>query len=268
MSADAPGAGAGRLDAGGLEATGLGVRHGSRVALSGIDLRIVPGEVVAVAGPNGSGKTSLLRALAGLLPHEGHIARDPGLRVGYMPQDNALRAALLVLEVVLLGRLGTLGLRVRAQDVDAAQRAMDELGIAGLAERRIDELSGGQRQMAMLAQVLASEPGIFLLDEPVSALDPRHQLEVLGAVRRLTDARGLATVVVLHDLNAAARHCDRLVVLDGGRIAAAGPPGRVLQASLLAEVFGIEAQLGTAADGRPFALPLRALSPDARPDRR
>lgn len=245
--------------AGGLDARGLGVRYGARMALSGVALRLAPGEVVAIAGPNGSGKSSLVRALAGLLPHDGCVARDPGLRVGYMPQDNAVRASLLVLEVVLLGRLGSLGLRVRGEDIDAAQQAMDELGIGALAARRIDELSGGQRQMAMLAQVLAARPGILLLDEPVSALDPRHQLEVLGAVRRLTDARGLATLVVLHDLNAAARHCDRLVVLDGGRVAAQGPPERVLQASLLAEVFGIEAQLGTAADGRPFALPLRAL---------
>lgn len=250
-----------------LHAHGLGVRHGTRVALSGVALRVAAGEVVAVAGPNGSGKSSLLRALAGLLPHEGRVEREPGLGIGYMPQDSAARASLTVLEVVLLGRLGSLGLRVRAEDLEAAQQAMDELGIAGLAARRIDELSGGQRQMAMLAQVLAARPGILLLDEPVSALDPRHQLEVLGAVRRLTDSRGLATLVVLHDLNAAARHCDRLVVLDGGRVAAEGPPGDVLRASLLAEVFGIEAQLGTAADGRPFALALRALPGRGAPSR-
>ncbi len=250
----------------GLDARGLGVRYGARMALSGVALQLAPGEVVAIAGPNGSGKSSLVRALAGLLPHDGCVARDPGLHVGYMPQDNAVRASLLVLEVVLLGRLGSLGLRVRGEDIDVAQQAMDEIGIGALAARRIDELSGGQRQMVMLAQVLAARPGILLLDEPVSALDPRHQLEVLGAVRRLTDARGLATLVVLHDLNAAARHCDRLVVLDGGRVAAQGPPECVLQASLLAEVFGIEAQLGTAADGRPFALPLRAL-PEGSPGR-
>ena len=172
-----------------------------------------PGEVLALLGANGSGKSSLLRALAQVQAHSGTIAWDgaaaPAGSVGYMPQDNAARVALTAFEVVLLGRMRSLALRVGSRDLQAAQSAMEEIGVADLASRRIGELSGGQRQMVLMAQVLAAGPRVLLLDEPTSALDIAHQLHVLDLLRTATRQRGLTTIAVLHDLNAAARSADR-----------------------------------------------------------
>jgi iron complex transport system ATP-binding protein len=250
-----------------LALAGIQVAYGTRRAVDGVDLVAHPGQVTGLIGPNGSGKSSLIRAIAGLVPASGRIAFDgrarDTARIGHMPQDHAVRAALTVFEVVLLGRLRSLALRVARADLEAARTTLETLGIADLAERQIGELSGGQRQLALLAQVLAAEPSVLLLDEPISALDLRHQLEVLDVVGRLTRDRALTTLVVLHDLNAAARHCDALHVLRDGRKVAGGAPGAVLTAELLAEVFAIEAFVERARDGHPLVVPLRALA--ARP---
>lgn len=242
----------------------LAVRYGRRLALSDVDADVARGEILGIVGPNGSGKSSLVRAVAGMVPFTGRTITPASDRIGYMPQDNAVRASLSVLEVVVLGRLRQLGLRIGEDDLARAIAALDELGIAHLASRRIDEISGGQRQMTMLAQVLAAEPAALLLDEPVSALDPRHQFEVLRTIRVIARTRMIPTIVVLHDLNAALRHCDRLLVLRGGVPIAHGAAPEILTAALLADVFGIEAEFGTARDGTSFVVPLRVsgLQPD------
>jgi iron complex transport system ATP-binding protein len=248
---------------------GVGVSYGRHRAVDAVDLSAQAREVTGLVGPNGSGKSSLMRAVAGLVAHAGSIdfgsAPRAATRIGHMPQDSALRAALSVFEVVLLGRLQSLALRVAHADLEAARLTLDTLGIAHLAERPIGELSGGQRQLAMLAQVLASDPEVLLLDEPISALDLRHQIEVLDIVGRLTRERGLTTIMVLHDLNAAARHCDAICVLHRGRRIAAGSPAEVITTDLLATVFGIDAIVETARDGRPFVVPLRARAGMALP---
>lgn len=225
----------------------LAVRYGQRQALAGVSFEARPGEVTAIIGPNGSGKSSLIRAIAGLVDHQGSIrcGAEGAERIGYMPQDVGSRAALTVLEVVLLGRLRALHLRLTDADLDAAGRALATLGIEHLAARDLAELSGGQRQLVFLAQVLASEPQILLLDEPISALDIRHQVEVLDTVHRLTRERGLATLVVLHDLAAAARFADRIIVLKEGHIACDGQPPKVLTPELVFEVFGLAAVVTT-----------------------
>lgn len=221
----------------------LGVRYGQRQALAGVSFEARPGEVTAIIGPNGSGKSSLIRAIAGLVGHQGVVrcGSDGAARIGYMPQDVGSSAALTVLEVVLLGRLRALHLRLTDADLDAAGAALATLGIEHLASRDLVELSGGQRQLVFLAQVLASEPQILLLDEPISALDIRNQVEVLDTVRRLTRERGLITLVVLHELSAAARAADRIIVLKEGGVAGDGRPDSVLAPQLISDVFGIDA---------------------------
>lgn len=235
------------------------VRYGDRLAVDGVSFAAEAGEVVALVGPNGSGKSSLLRAAAGLLRCTGTIRCDG--RIGFLPQDNGSRAALTVMETVLLGRIRALGMRVPAAELDRATVALDRLGIAHLALRLVSELSGGQRQLVFLAQMLASDPAILLLDEPTSALDMRNQLSLLALLRALACGQRLLVVVVLHDLNAAARFADRLLVLSEGRLVADGVPGKVLDEAILADVYRVQAEVGRSRSDLPFVLPVAALEP-------
>jgi iron complex transport system ATP-binding protein len=245
-----------------VEASGLSVRYGSRRAVDGVSFTAQPGAFLAVIGPNGSGKSSLVKAVAGLVAPEGVLTFDRGARpargVGYMPQDIGARATLTVLEAVLLGRLGRLGLRVAPSDLAEVRTVLVDLGIEAFAPRYLDELSGGQRQMVFLAQALASEPRLLLLDEPISALDIRHQFEVLDRLRALTTDRGLTTICVLHDLNAAGRYADQILALKAGRAVAYGPAAQVLTRDLVATLFEVEAVVEDR-DGRPCVTPLRTL---------
>jgi len=245
-----------------LQADDVSVRYGSRIAVSNVSLEARPGEVLALLGANGSGKSSLMRALAALQAHSGTIVWDsvrasPG-SIGYMPQDNGARAALTAFEVVLLGRMRTLGLRVGAADLAAAEAAMEEIGVSDLAARRIGELSGGQRQMVLIAQVLAGNTRALLLDEPTSALDIAHQLHVLDLLRTATRQRGLTTIAILHDLNAAARFADRVALMTMGRLAGVGAPADILQPVTLEPTFDVHVAVDLGSDGHPVVLPLRA----------
>jgi iron complex transport system ATP-binding protein len=227
-----------------VEVEDLGIRYGRQIAVDGVSLAAMPGEILGVLGPNGSGKSSLVKAIAGILPHRGEVLFDgvadrPSV-IGYMPQDHQSRAALTVLETVLLGRLGRLGLRVTDDDLAAAESVLHEIGIAHLAMRDLGALSGGQRQLVFLAQALASDPRVLLLDEPFSALDIRHQLEVAELLARLTRERGLTTILVLHDLPMAARLADRIALLQNGRLTALGSRADVFASRAMRDVFQVE----------------------------
>ena len=244
-----------------IDLRGLRVRYGRRPAVRGIDLTARPGEVLAVLGPNGSGKSSVLRALAGLVPYDGVVDWDeargpPRGGVGFMAQDNAIRTTLTVFEVVLLGRIRSLSLRVHRRDQDAAAAVLTELGIAGLASRRIGTLSGGQRQMVFLAQVLAGDPRVLLLDEPTSALDIAHQIQVLDLLRTVTRRRALTTIMVLHDLHAAARYADSVALLADGSLLGCGRPDVVLTPVLLRAAFGVEVVIVKGPDGCRLPVPV------------
>lgn len=221
------------------------------VIVDGVTIDVAPGSTVGLLGPNGSGKSSLLRLLAGLRPTSSGVVRlggDPiaGLsrrqvarRLAMVEQESATDADPTVRDVIGLGRLPH---RAPWSPETANDRAM----VAGAAatmrtvhllERSYMTLSGGERQRVQIARALAQEPTELLLDEPTNHLDVRHQLELLELVR----ATPTTTVMALHDLNHAATFCDRLVVLDGGRVRAAGRPADVLTPALLAEVYGVEA---------------------------
>jgi iron complex transport system ATP-binding protein len=245
-----------------LRAENVGVRYGTRTAVSNVSLAARPGEVLALLGANGSGKSSLMRALAALQSHSGTITwnggRPPLGSIGYMPQDNGARAALTSFEVVLLGRMRTLTLRVGEADLEATRTAMDEIGVTDLASRRIGELSGGQRQLVLIAQVLAGNPRALLLDEPTSALDIAHQLHVLDLLRTATRQRRLTTIAILHDLNAAARFADRVALMNMGRLAGIGTPADILRPVILEPTFDVYVAVDQGSDGYPVVLPLRA----------
>ncbi|NIE78053.1 heme ABC transporter ATP-binding protein [Pantoea sp. Tr-811] len=237
-----------------LRVEGLHLRRGDNDVLQGIDLQLEPGQVVGVLGPNGAGKSSLLGVMCGeLAPDRGRVtlhdrpladwagqARARSLAV--LPQASSLGFSFKVEEVVGMGRMphGT-GQQRDAQIVEAALRAADAWH---LVQRSYLALSGGERQRVHLARVLAQlwpgdEGATLLLDEPTSALDPLHQHTTLDAVRRFAD-RGAAVLVILHDLNLAARYCDRILLLDGGRCHALATPAEVLTPLALKAVFGID----------------------------
>jgi iron complex transport system ATP-binding protein len=237
----------------------LEVRRGSCVVLSGIDLQLRPGEVLGVLGPNGAGKSTLLAALTGELPAStGQVTLDQralddwsgperARRLAVLPQSSSLNFAFRVEEVVAMGRLPHDSGRVR--DAQIVQEALHAADAAHLTGRSYLELSGGERQRVHLARVLAQLwPGgdgqILLLDEPTSMLDPLHQHTCLQAVRHLAES-GAAVLVILHDLNLAARYCDRLLLLEQGRAHALGTPAEVLRAEPLQAVFGLEVLVQT-----------------------
>jgi iron complex transport system ATP-binding protein len=248
-----------------LDAHDVTVKYGSHLAVDAITLGAASGEILAILGANGSGKSSLLKALAGVQAYGGRVTWDgqaarPGT-VGYMPQDAGVRAGLTAFEVVLLGRIRSLRFRVGPGDLNAAEMAMAEIGVSELAARPIRELSGGQRQMVLLAQVLAGDPRVLLLDEPTSALDIAHQLHVLDLLRTVTRIRGLTTIAVMHDLNAAARFGDRLALMNTGRLVGVGPPAVILCRTMLEPTFDVRVAIDRGSDGHPVVLPLRAIRP-------
>ena len=243
------------LDAGYAQAEGL--------VLRGLDIEVETGEVVALVGPNGSGKSTLLRALGRVLRPKGGVVfldgralaewptREVARRLALLPQGPTLSNDLTVEELVWLGRSphqGLLGLPTAA-DGEAVRWAMAETGIGPLAKRPISTLSGGERQRAWLALALAQQPRILLLDEPTTFLDLSHQLEVLDLIRYLNVEHGLTVVMVLHDLNQAARYAGRIVVLREGRVYGEGPPAAVLTPETLRQVFGVEGRVLPGPDG-------------------
>ncbi|MEM6942559.1 MAG: ABC transporter ATP-binding protein [Pseudomonadota bacterium] len=250
-----------------LEAEALTVRLGRATVIDRASLSLEPGKVTALIGPNGAGKSTLLRAMAGLLPARGDIrlvgrpATREGLReaVAYMPQETSARSSLTLLEVVLLGRLRSLGLNVSRQLVTEAAGSLSRLGLAPLAGRTLDAVSGGQRQLAFLAQALFRAPDVLLLDEPTAALDLRHQLLVLEIVRQTARRDGIAVAVAMHDLTLAAHFADAFLCLANGRIDAMGDARSVLVPDRLSRLYGVETEIIPSSQDLPVILPIRAL---------
>lgn len=248
------------MDEPALYLRGVGVTKGRTRILHGISARIGSGQLVAVIGPNGAGKSTLLAAIAGHLRFDGQILWDGhpvrhGL-AGYLPQSGEIHASLSVLEAVLLGRFDRLGWRVRDADMAAALAALEALDLSPLAARPLVTLSGGQRQLVLLAQRLVREPRLLVLDEATSALDLHHQMIVLGHLKNYVTRTGALVLMAIHDLNLVARHAGDVLLLAGGGLAAFGPRQTVLTVDRLRESFGIEAAILQSDDAHPVIVPL------------
>ncbi len=247
-----------------LEIHGLTAGYGSRPVLRNLHAKALPGATLtALLGPNGSGKSTLLKTLAGLNPLQGGTLRLDGTDIAhlppaqraehamYMPQALPKGVHMTVLESVLVaarsGRQGQTG----AARMNEAMRVLTALGIGALASRYLDELSGGQKQLASLAQALVRRPRLLLLDEPLSALDLNYQFHVMDVLRRQTALHGLITVVVLHDLNIALRHADHALLLHGGALLAEGPPREVVTPATLRRAYGVQARVERCPQGQP-----------------
>ena len=249
-----------------LELRGVEVALSGTPILRGVDLELLPGEVVLLAGRNGAGKTTLLRVAARLLaPDAGEVRlggealgllprREIARRIALVPQDTFVPFPYTVTELVLMGRaphLGLLGFESR-DDRAIVGAALERLGLTLLAERSVLDLSGGERQLVSIARALAQEAPVLLLDEPMAHLDLARRLELQALIRELA-ADGRTIVLVSHDLGPAAAIADRVALLAEGKILAIGPAEAVLQPDALRATFGIEARL-VATEAGPVVL--------------
>jgi iron complex transport system ATP-binding protein len=238
-----------------LVARALEVRYGDQLAVAPTSLELGPGELIGLIGPNGAGKTSLLRALAGIasagaavswqgtpLAGLGDSARARA--IAYLPQSPRANWPLSVRELVALGRLPhrRFGERLRPSDHEAIEHAMRMTGVATLADRAVDRLSGGERMRAHLARAFAVDAPCLLVDEPVASLDPYHQLAVMELLAGYRDA-GRLVVAVLHDLNLAMSACTRLLLMDAGHVVVDGDPASAIDAPTLEKHYRIRAWL-------------------------
>jgi iron complex transport system ATP-binding protein len=247
-----------------LAARNLAVSLSGRAILHDVALSLQSGEVVGLLGPNGAGKSTLMRSLSGLLPFSGTVEldgrnlaamsdRERAREIAFLPQARAIAWPLSVENVVRLGRTPWRGLgALSPKDLAIVADAMEAMDVADLADRPVTELSGGEQARVLAARAMAQTTPVLLADEPVSGLDPAHQMTMMAAFRRLAGQRR-AILVSLHDLTLAARWCDRLVVMAQGRIVAEGKPADIMTGERLREVFGITAHIAHDECGLIFA---------------
>ncbi len=253
-----------------LALEGVAFAYGRSAVFRGLDLAIAEGSMTALLGPNGSGKTTFVRLACGVRrPSAGTVAlfgddvtrlaaRERARRVAVVPQESPSVFDFTVMETVLLGRyphLGFFGIE-SDDDLAIAREATRRADVSHLAARPFRALSGGERQRVLVARALAQESKLVVLDEPTAFLDLRHRLELYALLARLNREKGLTVIVVSHDVNLAARYCDRLVLLRSGKIAADGPPEEVLAPGPLRDVYDVDVDVRRDPfSGRPYIVP-------------
>ena len=227
--------------------------YGSAEILKQVSIEAAAGEVLGILGPNGSGKTTMLRCINGILaPKQGRIAIDGddicemdrlslSRRVGFVPQNSSQDMCTpTAFEVVLMGRRPHVVWEFGKKDHDLAWAALEEMGVKDLSARRFDRLSSGQAQRVLMARAIAQEVKVLLLDEPTSNLDVKHQIEVMNAVQAQVRRRGIGACAVIHDLDLAMRFCDKVVLLQNGKVLAAGSKQDVLTPDNIRTAYGVD----------------------------
>ncbi len=254
-----------------IEIANLTFAYEKQAVLRDVSLKVASGEMLGIIGPNSSGKSTLLRLVAGILrPRAGEVAidgcdmsklsrREAARLVSFVPQETPSSFPFSVFEIALMGRSPHLGVLAfeREEDMNIAREALEATDSFHLRDRFLDELSGGERQLVIVARALAQAAPVMLLDEPTTFLDVRHQVQILEIIARLNREQGRTVVVVSHDLNLASLYCDRLVLLGEGKVVADGTPQDVLSSEILQETYAVKMTVTTGQAGRPFVIPER-----------
>ncbi|MBB4954901.1 iron complex transport system ATP-binding protein [Agrobacterium vitis] len=244
----------------GLMVRQLNVTRGNKPIVQDVTLNLQPGLLVSCIGPNGAGKSTLLGALAGSFAASGKITWNGApltqAMIGHMPQQCRVDADLTALQVLLLGRHETLGVRIKDSDLSIAGDMLHNLGIMPLANRPMSSLSGGQQQLILLGQRLIRQPKLLLLDEATSALDMAHQMRVMQLIQAYVQASGALAIMAIHDLNLAARYSDEILLMHAGRLDAKGPFASAITSERLERVYGMKAILLPDIAGAPVIVPL------------
>lgn len=259
-----------------LNVNGVCFRYGSRDILRDVELEAKSGEVVAVIGANGAGKSTLIRCINKILePYTGTVYLDgkelgdfsPKERaciMGYVPQTSKDAFSFNVMETVLMGRKPHINWGIGKKDLEVVKSVLLRMGLTRFAKRFLYELSGGEKQKVLIARALAQEPEVLLLDEPTSNLDVRHQLEVMELVQDIALQQKKCVLMVVHDLNLAARFADKVLMLKDGTVYAAGTPQDALVPESIKAVYGVESMIVNTKLG-PYVITIKSSNPEKEP---
>ncbi len=247
-----------------MNLTDIKISYGKNNIIKNIKAEFYGGNVVSLIGPNGTGKTTLLKAIAHLIKYEGDIGviGETGYKnfrdsFTYVPQMSVNNINLTVFEIVLLGRVRDLTWKIEKIHLNAVAEILDELNLSHLSCSRFSSLSGGQKQMVIMAQAMVSKPKILLLDEPTSALDLKHQLQIMETAKKYTKKTGSITIIVLHDIALAARYSDEILLLHDGYSIQQGIPEEVLKEELLEKIYGVELDISKSSRGFISITPIK-----------
>jgi iron complex transport system ATP-binding protein len=241
-----------------LRVANLNYQYSAKFSLKNINL-CLENSLTAVLGPNGAGKSTLIKCIANILKYKGEIyyleqkinQEFYADNVSYLPQTTRNEATITVFEAVLLGFINTLSIRVTAKQIKEVNEMLDSFELQALAQRRISELSGGQLQMIMLVQAIIKKPKILLLDEPLNNLDIYKQFSLMNTILKLSREREMITIIVMHDINLAARYADNIVIMDNGLLYSHGDPRKVITEKMLKDIYRIESNIHLNTAGYP-----------------
>lgn len=248
-----------------LNVKNMSIQYGDELVLEDISFEAEKGEITILIGPNGVGKTSVIKAISGLINSTGQVYLNSELltktnrlsvttRMGYLSQDNSCHAELSVFDIVLLGRLERLSLKVKDEEVKKTYEIIEEMNLSNIVDKNINELSGGQRQMAFIAQTLVSEPNVLLLDEPINNLDFHKQYELLNYIQKITRERSIVTIIILHQLDLAAQYGNKIIVFKDTSIYSEGTPADTITTKMLEDVFKVRGKIIQEKNGSPHII--------------
>ena len=253
-----------------IEAKDLCFRYGTETVLNHVNFRADSGEITAVIGANGVGKSTLLKCVAGLLSYDGQVLlggkdsrqmadEEHAAKIGYLCQNNGCCANLSVFEVILMGLVNELSFHVSQQEIDRVEHIMKLMDIEDYAGRKINHLSGGQQQLVFIAQTLVKRPDILIMDEPTSALDLNRQFRLMELIKRVTEEYGFTTMVCHHHLDLVSRYAGRVLVLKNGSIYCNDTPAKAFTEEMFRDVYGMEVEFCTDREGIRHMVPVNRI---------